>query len=152
MKRVLAISVLAVALILPATAGSATSTITRSYSGGFQEGGTVNFTATVKTIKRKHHKKKVKVIRVNAAQQGARQLEHVPITCDEGTYTFNFGWFTNYRVKKNEFTVRGTASLTHVFSGKFTKKGKKVAGTYRASGDFDASHTNCDTGKLHWSA
>jgi hypothetical protein len=155
MKRLLVCGCLVLALVLPAAAGAASHTKVRSFSGTVGGGGTVNFDATVKTTKKKHHKKKVKVTSLLAVPSGAGifQIEQVPTTCDQGQFIYSFAWLKNQPVKKNQFNVSlDTGGIHNVFKGKFMKKGKKASGTFRASGAGDPSHSNCDTGTVHWSA
>lgn len=128
---------LALALAAPASAAK------RTYIGDVAAGGAIGFDLKIP----KHGKKKVKDL----------TFAGVPITCAEGANTtsgvLNFSLTVN---KKKKF--KGAASNKDdallAVKGKVSKNGSK--GNIQVSGpaplDDGTSGTECDTGKLKWSA
>ncbi len=137
MKRIIVPVVVAIALALPAQAVAKTKT----YTGKADPSGDVVF----KLKKKKHKKPKVKDF----------TFLSVPITCAEGTATTSGKLNFSVKVKNGDFTAvgeraDGSASVFgHVSGG-------NASGTLQVLGaapiDNDGTGTNCDTGKLSWSA
>jgi hypothetical protein len=153
-KRLIACAAAVALMALPVTAVAGTHTSTKAYSGTVAGGGTLRFKATVTTKKRRHHHKKVFVSSVLPAPT-SKGFSGVPITCDQESVTVASTWLIPLKVKGNAFSKNLTSNggtVHQKFTGQFTHKTRKAAGTFRAHGDFDAGHTNCDTGTVHWKA
>jgi hypothetical protein len=127
------------ALVAPSTASAAI----RDFSGTVEGGGTITFGTKVKKGKTK------KVLL-------PLQVLDVPISCDQGPATVDYQLNGDpLKVKNKAFSFTTPPSQqppTTEIAGKFKRKGKKATGTFRDHGDFDANHTNCDTGEVDWSA
>ena len=140
-KRVLVCICLAGALVVPSTASAAT----RQFSGTVEGGGTITFKTKFKNGKTK----KVLLPLV---------ISGVPISCDQGSTMLNYEIAASVPaigVKGNAFsftTAPNEQPPVAETTGVFNKKGKKASGTFRDHGDFNTTHTNCDTGTVDWTA
>lgn len=135
MKRLcsLTAATAAVALAVPALAAA------DSYTGTFTGGGTVNF----------HSAKRLgKTVRVTGFT-----WKSVPMTCDQGKSAYSGKLPFSLSVAGGIFSIHSPSiGLIQSVSGKFANKAKSASGLLNVYGDVDATHTNCSTGKLHWSA
>ena len=139
MRRTITATVLAVAaaavVAAPAAAG------TKRHSGTIAAGGTVKF-----KLEKKEGVKKVRGFRFDA----------VPITCAEGTGTAEGKITFPVKLDGKRFKVLAGSSLggQAKVKGKVSRSGSE--GTLRITGtvvlDDDSTGTECDTGKLSWTA
>jgi hypothetical protein len=148
--------------VLPATAASSVTTKVRSYSGTVEEGGSVNFLAEIRVIKKRHQPRRVEFVSVSNPPN-AYALTGLPLLpCTQGGPISIAGIFLYGPVKNNKFSgstgpplptgsrFRGIAYGTR-FRGEFTNKGGKANGTARAW-VLNSSGVTCDTETLHWTA
>jgi opacity protein-like surface antigen len=138
-KRVLmcaCVVVLLAALAVPALAAAAV----QDYSGTDLDGGKVSFKATTAQGEVTHVKRFA--------------WKHVPITCNEGDTKAHGTFFFAIDVK-SDGTFRDKATNHHggtaTVTGRFTRHGRKVHGTFRLHGKVPPDHS-CDTGTDSWKA
>jgi hypothetical protein len=142
-KLMLVCVCLTASLVLPSTATAAK----RQFAGPAGAGGTITF----KTQVNKKGKNTKVLLPV--------EISNVPISCDQGDTVLDYeiakgGPVKNLKIQNKSFSFTTSPSEQPplaVTTGKFVTR-KRATGTFRDSGDFDANHTNCDTGTVTWSA
>lgn len=135
MKGLCSLVAVTAAIVLAAPALAAAD----SYTGTFTGGGTVSFTS--KTLLGK-------VVKVSGFT-----WKSVPITCDQGKSTYSSKLPVSLSVVGGVFSINAPSTgLIQSVSGKFANGTKNASGLLNVYGNVDATHTNCHTGKLHWSA
>lgn len=123
------------AIVLAAPAMAAAD----SYTGTFTGGGTMSFTS--KTLLGK-------VVKVSGFT-----WKGVPITCDQGKSKYSGKLPFSLGVAGGAFSINApSVGLIQSVSGKFSNGVRTASGLLNVYGNVDTRHTNCHTGKLHWSA
>jgi hypothetical protein len=84
-------------------------------------------------------------------------FEGLPLACDEGTTPQDMVIVSNLRVRRHRFrvtveTVDPETDGRARIRGHFTDDFSAVSGFVRAFGSFGEGVTNCDTGRLSWTA
>jgi hypothetical protein len=147
-KRLLLISGIAAALLVPAQSVGAGDTSTMS-SPAAKRGFNISFT----TVSRNGRVKRVKNFKFSG----------VAMTCETGdpftTGTGTGDGFGPMKVEHKEFGKRfptvtaGGGSGTVKIAGEFRQHFNKAVGTLRVKGDYPSvSAENCDSGKVEWVA
>jgi hypothetical protein len=135
LRRALATALvgLAAALVAPAAASAAT------YTGSFPDGGTLSFSTVTKDGK---------VVRVKSFA-----WKKVPISCDQGDFTYSAQLPFSISVKNRAFSIKATGlGVIQSVSGRLTHQRQRANGTLNVFGDLGLTRTNCSTGDLTWTA
>ncbi len=143
-------SALVGALAFPGGTPAATVS-TATYQGAITPSGSVAFDAKVRNGK-------VKRILGNAGPPPSGiTFTELPMTCDQGATPIDVTIVSNLWVDDGHVRIRAK-TIDPALHGKlrghgvFTDDYSSVSGTVRSLGDFGDSATNCDSGRLDWSA
>lgn len=142
----------AIAGVLMAPGAASASIIsTANYQGEFATDGTVGFDAKVRDG----------IVRRINGDPGppatGLMFEGLPLVCDEGTTPLAVVLVSNVRVRRHRFQVRAKLVDPELdgklrVHGRFSEDYSAVTGGVRAVGGFGGSDTNCDSGRLSWTA
>jgi hypothetical protein len=135
MKGLCSLAVVTAAIVLAVPAVAAAD----SYTGTFTNGGTVSFNS--------------KMLLGKAVKVSGFTWKSVPLTCDQGKSTYSGKLPFSLSVARGAFSIQApSVGLIQSVSGQFTNHTRNVSGLLNVYGNVDATHTNCHTGKLHWTA
>jgi hypothetical protein len=135
-------------------AGSATAATisTASYQGAITPGGSVSFDAKVKDGAIR------KILGNPGPPAAGLTFDQVPVTCDQGANEIAGVLVSNLWVGRDNYFRLVAKTVDPAVHGKlrahgtFTDDASSVSGTVRALGDWGDSETNCDSGRLTWTA
>jgi hypothetical protein len=145
-----ALAVLAGGLLLPGWAPASTVS-TANYQGDVAPSGSVSFDAKLRdgVVKR--------IMGNYGPPPTGLTFGQLPVTCDEGASQLDLTIVSNLRVQDHRFHVIGK-TVDPALHGKvrahglFTDDYSSVSGIVRAHGNFGDAGTNCESGKLTWTA
>ena len=144
----LAATTLASGLIVPSALGGTISTA--NYAGTFGSDGTVSFEAKLRNGN-------VRSVLGDPGPPTTGMTMDIPVTCDEGDTTLSVVVASNLRVWAHRLLFTAGV-IDPALDGKlrirarFTDDYSAIAGHVRASRSFGESETNCDSGRLPWTA
>jgi hypothetical protein len=138
------------ALAFPGAAPAATIS-TAGYQGAITPSGSVAFDAKLRNgiVKR--------ILGNPGPPATGITFTELPMTCDQGATPIDVTIVSNLWVDDGHVRIRAK-TIDPALHGKlrahgvFTDDYSSVSGTVRSLGDFGASATNCDSGRLAWSA
>jgi hypothetical protein len=133
--------------------GASAATIsTASYQGAITPSGSVSFDAKIKDGAVR------KILGGPGPPAAGLLFDQVPVTCDEGASEISGVLVSNLWVGRDNHFQLVAKTVDPALHGKlrahgtFADDASSASGTVRAVGSWGESETNCDSGRLSWTA